>query len=248
MPIAATRKPTRYGQLLPPFPAGGVVAAAQERYLRARWVSQWHTRRSSAASPVHVCGVQPALGCFHQEQYKCSSPRASYQGYVNTVGKTARWLPDTGAHHHGACAPCGFVASANFSVAKPANTSRWSPPSPPSHCTSGGWAAPAPGTAGQSRGSLAAVPSGVMEGRRERDLTDASVAAQLTIAVGDCDLLRRADSPRKPLLHPAAQVLGIQSCDLPAPQPRGRCTSHLHSWETHGLRWDRRSLPIPSPV
>lgn len=28
MPIADTRKPTKYGQLFPPFPAGDVVVAA----------------------------------------------------------------------------------------------------------------------------------------------------------------------------------------------------------------------------
>lgn len=92
------------------------------------------------------------------------------------------------------------------------------------------------------------VPSEVMEGGRELGLTNASVTAQLTVAVGHCDLLRGADPPRKPLLHPAAQVLGIQSCHRTAPQLRGRCTGHLHSWETHGLRWDGGSSPIPSPV
>lgn len=65
------------------------------------------------------------------------------------------------------------------------------------------------------------VPSGVTEGRSVLDLMDTPVAAQLTVAVGRCDLLHCAGPPRKPLLHPAAQVLGIQSCNLPAPQPRG---------------------------
>lgn len=65
------------------------------------------------------------------------------------------------------------------------------------------------------------VPSGVVEGWREIDLADASVAAQLTVAVGYCDLPCRAVLPRKPPLYPAAQVLGIQSCNLLAPQPRG---------------------------
>lgn len=77
------------------------------------------------------------------------------------------------------------------------------------------------------------------------DLMDTSESVQLTVVLSHCDLLYCAELTSKPLLHLAAQVLRIQSCNLLAPQPRGRHASHLHIWETNGLRWDRGLCPSP---
>lgn len=82
------------------------------------------------------------------------------------------------------------------------------------------------------------APSSMSEDRKVLDLANTSESAQLTVVLGHCDLLCRAELTSKPLLNLAAQVLRMQSCDLLAPQPRGRHAGHLHSWETNGLKWD----------
>lgn len=74
---------------------------------------------------------------------------------------------------------------------------------------------------------------------------DTSESAQLTVVLSHCHQLRCVELTSKPLLNLAAQVLRIQSCDLLAPQPRGRHAGHLHNWETNGLRWDGGLRPSP---
>lgn len=87
--------------------------------------------------------------------------------------------------------------------------------------------------------------SSMMEERKVLDLMDTSESAQLTVVLGHCDLLWRAEPTSEPLLNLAAQVPRIQSCDLLAPQPRGQHAGHLHSWETNGLRWHGGLHPSP---